>query len=195
MYADNKPIASGLAPEKGATLQLYNWVAYINEAVVKSFCKKYDCKYSMTTFNTMEEALAKLNSGELKFDVFFPTVAVLGQLIAGKLIRPLNHSYIPNIANAWPDYPESVLRPGLAVHDAVLDLHHRDRLAQGQGEPRPLVEHALAGCGVQGQGRGSGRLPGDDQPGAAPGRQPRPQHDQHASDPRCRPGATGAFQP
>ena len=60
VYGDNKPIASGLAPEKGATLQLYNWVAYINEAVVKSFCKKYNCKYQVTTFNTMEEALAKL---------------------------------------------------------------------------------------------------------------------------------------
>ncbi len=112
VYADNKPIASGLAPERGATLQLYNWVAYINEAVVKSFCKKHDCKYSITTFNTIEEALTKLTSGELKFDVFFPTVPVLGQLIAAKLIRPLNHSYIPNIANAWPDYQrpeESVL--------------------------------------------------------------------------------------
>jgi spermidine/putrescine transport system substrate-binding protein len=104
VYADNKPIASGLAPEQGATLQIYNWVAYINEAVIKNFCKKYNCKYALTTFNTMEEALAKLNSGELKFDVFLPTVDVLGQLIAQKLIRPLNHSYIPNIANAWPDY-------------------------------------------------------------------------------------------
>jgi spermidine/putrescine transport system substrate-binding protein len=104
VYGGNKPIASGLVPEKGATLQLYNWVAYINEAVVKSFCKKYDCKYSITTFNTIEEALAKLTSGELKFDVFFPTVPVLGQLVAAKLIRPLNHSYIPNIANVWPDY-------------------------------------------------------------------------------------------
>jgi spermidine/putrescine transport system substrate-binding protein len=104
VYADNKPIASGLQPERGATLQLYNWVAYINEAVIKSFCKKYDCKYSLTTFNTIEEATAKLTSGELKFDVFFPTVPVLGQLIAQKLIRPLNHSYIPNIANVWPDY-------------------------------------------------------------------------------------------
>jgi spermidine/putrescine transport system substrate-binding protein len=104
VYADNKPIASGLQPERGATLQLYNWVAYINEAVVKSFCKKYDCKYSITTFNTIEEAIAKLTTGELKFDVFFPTVPVLGQLVAEKLIRPLNHSYIPNIANVWADY-------------------------------------------------------------------------------------------
>jgi spermidine/putrescine transport system substrate-binding protein len=104
VYADNKPIAAGLAPETGATLQLYNWVAYINEAVLKSFCKKYNCNYQVTTFNTMEEGLAKLASGELKFDVFFPTVAVLGQLVATKMIRPLNHSYIPNIANTWPDY-------------------------------------------------------------------------------------------
>ena len=104
IYSDNKPIASGLAPEKGATLQLYNWVAYINEAVLKNFCKKYNCKYSLTTFNTMEEAIAKLGSGQLKFDVFFPTVDVLGQLIQAKVIRPLNHSYIPNMANTWPDY-------------------------------------------------------------------------------------------
>jgi spermidine/putrescine transport system substrate-binding protein len=106
VYADNKPIASGLAPEEGATLRLYNWVAYVNEAVVKSFCKKYKCNYSITTFNTIEEAVAKLTSGQLKFDVFFPTVAVLGQLVAAKLIRPLNHSYIPNIANAWTDYQD-----------------------------------------------------------------------------------------
>jgi spermidine/putrescine transport system substrate-binding protein len=104
VYAHNEPIASGLPPEEGATLQLYNWVAYINEGVIKSFCKKYNCHYTVTTYNTMEEALAKLNSGELKIDVFFPTVAVLGQLIAQKIVRPLNHSYIPNIANTWPDY-------------------------------------------------------------------------------------------
>ena len=103
-YSDNKPIASGLAPETGATLQLYNWVAYVNEAVIKNFCKKYDCNYSVTTFGTIEEALAKLASGQLKFDVFFPTVSVLGQLVAAKMIRPLNHTYIPNMANVWPDY-------------------------------------------------------------------------------------------
>jgi spermidine/putrescine transport system substrate-binding protein len=104
VYADNKPIASGLQPEQGATLQLYNWVAYINESVIKSFCKKHNCNYSLTTFNDMEEALSKLTSGELQFDVFFPTVDVIGQLIQQKMIRPLNHSYIPNIANTWSDY-------------------------------------------------------------------------------------------
>ena len=32
------------------------------------------------------------------------TVDVLGDLIESKLIQPLNHSYIPNIHQAWPDF-------------------------------------------------------------------------------------------
>ena len=36
IYADNKPIASGLQPEAGP-LQLYNWIQYINQDVVNDF--------------------------------------------------------------------------------------------------------------------------------------------------------------
>jgi spermidine/putrescine transport system substrate-binding protein len=58
----------------------------------------------VTTFNTMDEALAKLRSG-LSFDVFMGvTVDVLGQLIESKLIQPINHSYLPNITQTWPDF-------------------------------------------------------------------------------------------
>ncbi len=102
--AGNPAIKSGLQPEQGATLQVYNWVAYINQACVDSFAKKYKCKVEVTTFNTMNEALAKLRAG-LKFDVLMgATIDVLGDLIEGKLIQPLNHSYIPNIAQAWPEF-------------------------------------------------------------------------------------------
>ena len=58
----------------------------------------------MTTFENMDVALAKLRSGKLNFDVFFPTIDVMGQLVYGKMIQPLNHSYIPNITQAWPDF-------------------------------------------------------------------------------------------
>jgi spermidine/putrescine transport system substrate-binding protein len=46
--------------------------------------------------------VAKIQTGQLKFDVFFPTYDVLGKLVNGKYLQPLNHSYIPNLeANAW----------------------------------------------------------------------------------------------
>ena len=102
--ASNNADRVDLQPETGATLQLYNWVAYINQQVVDDFAKKYNCKVSITTFNTMTEALAKLQTGEIDFDVFFPTVDVLGQFVEGKLVRPLNHAYIPNISQAWSEF-------------------------------------------------------------------------------------------
>ncbi len=103
-FPANPPIRSGLAPETGATLQVYNWVAYVNQSCLNSFARKYNCKVQLTTFNTMNEAISKLRSG-LAFDVFMGvTVDVLGQLIESKLIQPLNHSYLPNIAQAWPDF-------------------------------------------------------------------------------------------
>jgi spermidine/putrescine transport system substrate-binding protein len=104
VFKDNQPIKTGLPQEHGATLQIYCWVAYINQAVVNNFAKRFKCKAQITTFNTMDEAMAKLRSG-LGFDVLVgATVDVLGQLIEGKLIQPLNHSYIPNITQAWPDF-------------------------------------------------------------------------------------------
>jgi spermidine/putrescine transport system substrate-binding protein len=133
--ATNKAIPSGQAPEKGATLQVYNWVAYINQACVNSFAKKYNCKVEVTTFNTMNEALSKLRSG-LKFDVLMgATVDVLGDLIESKLIQPLNHSYITNIGQAWPDFqnpyydlgwqytvPYTIYTTGIAWRKDLVDL-------------------------------------------------------------------------
>ena len=104
VFAGNTAIKPGLEPERDASLQVYIWEAYINQAVVNHFAKKYNCKVQLTTFNTMDEALSKLRSG-LSFDVLVgATPDVLGQLVEGQLAQPLNHSYIPNIAQAWPDY-------------------------------------------------------------------------------------------
>jgi spermidine/putrescine transport system substrate-binding protein len=105
IFTDNQAIASGQPPEQGATLQVYNWVAYVNQACINNFSKKYKCKVEVTTFNTMNEAIAKLRSGGVAFDVLMGlTVDELGQVIESKLAQPLNHSYIPNITQAWPDF-------------------------------------------------------------------------------------------
>src|ERR1700749_491854 len=104
VFAGNTAIKPGLAAERGATLQVYIWEAYINQDVVNPFAKKYKCKVQLTTFNTMDEALAKLRSG-LTYDVLVgATPDVLGQIVEGQLAQPLNHSYIPNISQAWADY-------------------------------------------------------------------------------------------
>jgi spermidine/putrescine transport system substrate-binding protein len=105
IFSDNKAIKSGLQPEQGNTLKIYNWVAYINQQCLKDFAKKYNVPVpQVTTFNNTSEAMAKLRSGKVNFDIFFPTIDLMGQLVEGKLIQPINHSYIPNISQAWPDF-------------------------------------------------------------------------------------------
>ncbi len=104
IFPANQAIKSGLPAETDTTLQVYTWVAYINQDVVNSFAKKFKCKVQITTFNTMNEALSKLRS-HLSYDVLVgATVDTLGQLIESKLVQPLNHTYIPNITQAWPDF-------------------------------------------------------------------------------------------
>ena len=98
-----KPIASGLAPEKNATLAIYNWDAYLSPHVISDFCRKYGCKSELTTFETMTEAIEKLSTGQIQADLFFPRIDVLAQTIDGKLVQPLNHSYITNYDALWTE--------------------------------------------------------------------------------------------
>ncbi len=102
LYADNKAIASGMKQEAGP-LQFYNWQEYINPDVVKSFEKKYGVKVQISTFGTIDEAIAKLASHEVQYDVFVPEPVFMERLVVGKVLQPLNLSYIPNLPrNVWP---------------------------------------------------------------------------------------------
>jgi spermidine/putrescine transport system substrate-binding protein len=102
IYAGNNAIPSGMKPEKGPLL-LYNWDAYINKTVVNSFEKQYGVQVDISTFTTIDEAIAKLTSGAVQFDVFVPELVYLEQLVVGKILQPLNLSYIPNLRqNVWP---------------------------------------------------------------------------------------------
>ncbi|HST26263.1 MAG TPA: spermidine/putrescine ABC transporter substrate-binding protein [Gaiellaceae bacterium] len=101
LYGDNKAIGPGKRPEKGP-LQVFNWDAYVNPAVVRAFEKQYGVSVEITTFENEEEAIAKLASRAVQFDVWFATVEYLGKAVAGKLIQPLDHAYLTNIGNVWP---------------------------------------------------------------------------------------------
>ena len=107
IYTDNPAIANGLLPEKGATLKLYNYADYIGPEVVKAFEKKYkayNVKVTVSTFNDTDEALTKIRAGKRSFDIYFPSYDQIAKMVTAKLIRPLNHTYIPNIANVWPTF-------------------------------------------------------------------------------------------
>ena len=103
----NEPIASGLEPEAGATLRIYTYADYLDKAVLKDFQKEYadyDVKVEYSTFNDYPEALTKIRTGGVPYDVTFMGYNSIARLVYGDLIRPLNHDYIPNIEDVWQEF-------------------------------------------------------------------------------------------
>ncbi|MFL5797794.1 MAG: spermidine/putrescine ABC transporter substrate-binding protein [Actinomycetota bacterium] len=104
IQADNRPIKSGLEPEQNATLKIYNWEEYMYKKSLRDFEKQYSdsgVKVEISTFANMDEALTKIRSGQVDFDILVPTIDVLGKLVTREYLRPLNHSYLTNLDNVW----------------------------------------------------------------------------------------------
>ncbi len=133
--ASNPAIASGLRPERNATLKVYCVAGKVNPQCLSDFGKAYKCQVELTTFETFEHAWAALIRGR-RFDVLMglPTYMV-GRMVWKDLIQPLNHSYIRNISKAWPIFtnpyydsgwrytvPYTVFTTGIAWRKDLVDL-------------------------------------------------------------------------
>jgi spermidine/putrescine transport system substrate-binding protein len=98
-----EPIKSGLEPETGGTFKLFNYADYIDKKLVEAFGKMYGVKTELTTFDSMDQAITRLATHQVQPDVTDLTPDRLDQAVAGKLIKPINLDYIPNLKkNVWP---------------------------------------------------------------------------------------------
>jgi spermidine/putrescine transport system substrate-binding protein len=102
--ADNQPIADGV-PDENGPLQVYNYADYLDPTLVKKFEKLTGRKVKIATYNSSDEAIAKLASGAVGFDVIIGLSGTnIVNLIAQQLLLPLNHSYLANFEqNIWPE--------------------------------------------------------------------------------------------
>jgi spermidine/putrescine transport system substrate-binding protein len=136
ILAANKPIAGGQIPEANATLKVLAWAHRIGHRCLDDFMKANRCEVELTSYTSMTHALSILRRRKGQFDVFMgaPTDLV-GRLVGRAVIQPLNHSYIPNIREAWPIYndpyydshwqytvPYSVFTTGIAWRKDHVDL-------------------------------------------------------------------------
>lgn len=99
------PIAASTPVESGPLIY-YNWADYIYKREVAKFEEKFGVEVEITTYNNMEEGIAKVESGQVKPDVFFVTKDYLRRLVQNNLVQPLQHELIPNVQNMWPVYSD-----------------------------------------------------------------------------------------
>jgi spermidine/putrescine transport system substrate-binding protein len=140
---ENQPIRDGRPTEKGP-LNIYNYADYLDPITLKKFSKQFHTSVAVATYNSADEAIAKLASGAVAFDVIVGlTGSNIVNLIAQRLLQPLNHSYLPNLAkNVWP-----------ALQDPFYDRGSRYTVPyvvwmDGIGWRNDLVKEDIAGMDV-----------------------------------------------
>ncbi len=99
-FDDIPTIGDGLSPEVGP-LKIYNYAEYIAPQTLRGFRREYGADVEVTTFTSMDEAVARLSGGQADFDLFFATTDVIGKVATGRLLQPLNASYLGNTTNIW----------------------------------------------------------------------------------------------
>src|SRR5436190_8401260 len=98
------PIQSGMKPETGGTFTVFNYPDYFYKKLLKDFGKKYNVDVQYTSFENISSGVSRLASGAVSPDVMEMTPDMLDLAVAGKLIKPLNLDYIPNLKkNVWTE--------------------------------------------------------------------------------------------
>jgi len=90
------------SPETGGDFIVYVYADYIDKGLVTAFCKAHGVNMQLTTYDSQDEAITKQATHAVRPDVVNITPDRLAQAVAGKLIKPINHDYIPNLkGNVW----------------------------------------------------------------------------------------------
>lgn len=90
-----------------------NWAEYIPDEVIKTFEEREGITVKVDTFDEPEAMLSKLRAGaDSEYDLVMSPEYYIGQLVRGGVVRELDQSKIPNLANLAPDFANPDYDPG-----------------------------------------------------------------------------------
>lgn len=76
-------------------LNIYTWSAYISPRVVRGFEREFRCKVNYDLYDSNEALLAKLQAGNVEYDLVMPTDYMVEILVRQGLLAPLDKSRLP----------------------------------------------------------------------------------------------------
>ena len=92
-------------------LEFFNWSQYLSPDLITGFEKQYGVKVHQTNFDNMQSMMAKLTAG-IPYDITFPTMDYVDQLIAAKFLLPIDHQQLAN----WSEVPSYFNNPWYDPH-------------------------------------------------------------------------------
>src|SRR5580700_7254131 len=78
-------------------LNVFNWSTYIDPAMLIRFERERGVRLRYSTYESNEEMLAKVLTGNSGWDVVFPTHSRLAPMARNGLLAPLDHTRLPSL--------------------------------------------------------------------------------------------------
>ena len=105
---------AGCARPQARRLNVFNWSAYLAPETIPDFEKRYGVKIRYSIYESNEEMLARVFSGNSGWDVVFPTHYIVPPMREQGLLADLDHSRLTNLKNLEPAFQHPVSDPSLA---------------------------------------------------------------------------------
>ncbi|MFN0102653.1 MAG: PotD/PotF family extracellular solute-binding protein [Bryobacteraceae bacterium] len=104
---------TGCVPSAARRLNVFNWSAYVAPETVPDFEKRFGVKVRYSIYESNEEMLARVFSGNSGWDVVFPTHYIVPPMREQNLLASLDHAKLPNLKNLDPAFRHPVGDPHL----------------------------------------------------------------------------------
>ena len=104
--------AMGSASASAEELTVFNWLDYIDPAVIDLFEDETGITVKYVNFTTNEEMYTKLEAGAGTYDVIFPSEYMIERMIAHDMLEELDLSAMPNFANVMDRLKDPSYDPG-----------------------------------------------------------------------------------
>jgi spermidine/putrescine transport system substrate-binding protein len=104
---------AGCSRDRRPRLNVYNWSAYVAPDTISNFENEFGVRVRYATYESNEEMLAKVLSGNSGWDVVFPTYNRVQPMREYGLLQPLRHEWLPGINNLDPRFRSPWWDPGV----------------------------------------------------------------------------------
>jgi spermidine/putrescine transport system permease protein len=93
-------------------LNLYIWSNYISPETIRKFEVRHGITVNVDLYDTNEAMLAKVQTGNVSYDLLCPSNYPIESLRHQDLLRPLDHTALPHLANIDPRFLDKPYDPG-----------------------------------------------------------------------------------
>src|SRR5689334_11069349 len=95
---------AGCMRDKRPRLNVYNWSAYVAPDTISNFENEFGVKVRYATYESNEEMLAKVLTGNSGWDIVFPTYNRVEPMREYGLLEPLRREWLPGLVNLDPRF-------------------------------------------------------------------------------------------